>query len=270
VNKYTWNKGTRRQRVFFLDPGDNGRGGIDYSNAVIYWVKKKSKNPIKDKRQNRMIYLKEITTVTPGKTTLTFDQGEAQAALEERCLSIHFKALTRKPKPREKSDSDSGTGGGDEEMIEVPRTLDLEVESKEMRERIVKFINSFIKKARKHSKKLKQQDFVRQNSNRGGYDGGESDGGGGGGRRERGSREDREEKRKRPQPLQPVTSTVQQPLSGISQSSASTPPVSPKKPSQPTQQREKPQQPEAAQGRRGNPSRSPSSGKKDLRGKKLT
>jgi len=259
VNKYTWNKGTKRQRMFFLDPGDNGRGGIDYDQAVIYWVKKKSKNPGKDKRQHRMIYLKEITKITAGKTTRTFEQADAQSAREERCLSLHFKAVTRKPKPRDKPETEE-----DNDMIAVPRTLDLEVESEELCKRIVLFITKFIKKARKHSKKFKQREIRiydsgsesnigRSESNldreeeRGGSELGIEQVGNEEGSRENGSRNREERKsRKRPEPLQPVTQQeeVQQQVqssSTLTPSSGSSPQVSPKKPKQPNQQRSSPQ-----------------------------
>jgi len=140
VNKYTWQKGTRRQRIFFLDLGDGDK--IDYENALIYWVKKTSKNPQKDQRPHRMLYLKEIFQITPGKSTNTFDQGPARNADENRCLSIHFKVVNKKPQT------------GDEE---VSRTLDLEVETEELCKRIVSILNSLLEKLRKHTKKLNKQ-----------------------------------------------------------------------------------------------------------------
>jgi len=149
VNKYTWNRGTKRSRMFYLDAADNGRGGIDYNQAVIFWVKKGSTDPLADKRSHRMIYLKEITKVTKGKKTHTFEQGIGKSADAARCFSIHFKALTKQPKPKDSTNDNHNYNN----TIEVKRTLDLEVETPLLCQQIV----TFLKRAKKRNKKARQE-----------------------------------------------------------------------------------------------------------------
>jgi len=157
VNKFTFGSGTKKARLFFIEfvSEDDGKTEL----ALIYWVKKNSKSPAKDKRPRRMIWVREITEITKGKLTDTFQQGAAQRADEKKCFSIHRKMLAIKKSNSSSPQSLSSNSGSNENQNgeEVQRTLDLEVPSEQLRDQIVSDLQKLMKKEKKQRERLLRQ-----------------------------------------------------------------------------------------------------------------
>jgi len=128
ANKFTWARGTKHERKIFINFGLEEEHGKDISEWHLYWIVPERPQ----KKQRRICPLVSFQTISPGKSTRTFelsDKVNDKTADPDCCLSLSF--LCRQNLPKTK----------------IPRTflrtLDLEFDSLPTRDRLFIFLRNF-------------------------------------------------------------------------------------------------------------------------------